>query len=113
MVRETITGVTDPYGRTLKITITGIQQNEPVSGGAGPDGGGVGTSIAYVRAQRDGGGTGRLYYISFQASVMNNLSCTGSVEVFVPHDKGQASVPANAGKRVDTGTLYDSTDAAK
>lgn len=111
MVPETITGVTDPYGRPLTITITGIQQNEPVdfngSTNAGPDASGVGTSIAYVRAQRAGGGAGRLYYISFEASVMSGLDCTGTVEVSVPHDKGQGFVSANTGK------LYDSTQVAR
>lgn len=116
MVPETITGVTDPYGRPLTIKITGIQQNEPLgfngSGNTELDGSGVGGAIAYVRAQRAGGGTGRLYFISFKATVLSSTGCTGMVEVYVPHDKGQGFVPAAAGKHADTvgtGKLYNST----
>lgn len=109
MVAESIVGVTDPYQSPLTITITGIEQDEPVevhgSGNTEPDGSGVGTPIAYVRAERAGGGTGRLYFISFQASVLSNVQCSGMVEVYVPHDLGQGFVPT------DTGQRYDSTQA--
>lgn len=109
MIRETIVGVTDPYGRPFTITITGIEQDEPVevigSGNTEPDGSGVGTSTAYVRAERAGGGTGRLYFISFTASVMPGVACSGTVMTYVPHDQGQGFVP------IDTGQRYDSTRA--
>src|SRR5215472_14975773 len=59
MVPETIIGVTDdPSLPAPAITIVSIQQDEPVlvdgSGNTQPDGSGVGTSTAYVRAERAG-----------------------------------------------------------
>src|SRR4029077_16806981 len=58
MVAETIMGVTDAFGLPMTITVTGIQQDEPVnalgSGNTAPDGSGLTTSTAYVRAERAG-----------------------------------------------------------
>jgi hypothetical protein len=107
MVAETVVGVTDPFDLPTTITITGIQQDEPVetdgSGNTEPDGSGVGTSTAYVRAERAGPGTGRLYFISFSAMDSSGAQCTGMVEAYVPHDQGQGFVPT------DTMQRYDST----
>jgi hypothetical protein len=107
MVSETIVGVTDPFGSPITIVITGILQDEAVaalgSGNTSPDGTGVGTSTAMVRAERAGPGTGRIYFISFSATNTSGEQCTGSVPVFVPHDQGQGFTP------VDTGQRYDST----
>jgi hypothetical protein len=107
MVAETIVGVTDPYGLPTTVTVTGIQQDEPTnalgSGNTAPDGSGVGTSTAYVRAERSGPGTGRLYFISFTATNTQGAQCSGVVQAFVPHDQGQGFTP------VDTGQRYDST----
>lgn len=108
MVAETIIGLTDAYGVVPTITITGIQQDEPVevdgSGNTEPDGSGVGTSMAYVRAERSGPGSGRIYFIYFSATDSLGNSCTNDfVRVFVPHDQGQGS------SAVDTGERYDST----
>lgn len=102
-----IMGVTDPQGFALTTAITSIQQDEPVdvpgSGNTGPDGAGVGTPIAQLRPERSGTGTGRIYFVGFTATNTANLSCNGTVQVYVPHDKGQGTVP------VDTGQRYDST----
>jgi hypothetical protein len=68
-----------------------------------PDGKGVGTSTAEVRAERDGKGDGRVYHIGFTADDGNGGTCSGVVLVGVPHDKGGANDP------VDGGALYDST----
>jgi len=107
MVTETIVGVTDPDNLPITITVTGIQQDEPVqvvgSGNTQPDGSGVGTSIASVRAERSGPGSGRIYFISFSATNTQGAQCTGTVQGFVPHDQGQGFTP------VDTGQRYDST----
>jgi hypothetical protein len=107
MVAETIVGVTDAYNLPTTITVTGIQQDEPVealgSGNTAPDGSGVGTSTAYVRAERAGPGTGRIYFISFSATNTQGAQCNGMVQGFVPHDQGQGFTP------VDTGQRYDST----
>lgn len=106
MVQETIVNVTDPGGLEPMIVITGIRQDEPVltqgSGNTQPDGTGVGTSTAYIRAERAGPGTGRYYYIYFTASDANGM-CTGMVQPYVPHDQGQGFAPT------DLGPLYDST----
>jgi len=108
MVSETIYGVTtDPSLSILSITITGIQQDEPVNargdGNTTPDGNGVGTNTAYVRAERGGPGTGRIYFISFSAQDSGGNVCSGTVMAYVPHDQGQGFNP------VDTGEKYDST----
>jgi len=107
MVTESIVGVTDAFGLPTTITVTGIQQDEPVeangSGNTAPDGSGVGTSTAYVRAERAGPGTGRIYFISFTATDTQGLQCSGVVQANVPHDQGQGFTP------VDTGQRYDST----
>lgn len=107
MVSETIVGVTDPYGLPLMVVVTGIMQDESVaavgSGNTSPDGSGIGTSTAQIRAERAGPGTGRIYFISFSATNSQGGQCTGSVSVFVPHDQGQGFTP------VDTGDRFDST----
>ena len=91
------------------ITIDSIFQDEPVNGtGDGdtaPDGEGVGTPTALVRAERDGGGNGRYYHISFSATDVAGNSCTGVVLVSVPKSQGKN------GEAVDDGPLYDSTVA--
>lgn len=107
MVSESIVGVKDPFDMPLVIVVTAIHQDEPVnatgSGNTSPDGAGVGTSTAMVRAERAGPGTGRIYFISFSATNTSGEQCTGTVPVFVPHDQGQGFTP------VDTGQRYDST----
>jgi uncharacterized repeat protein (TIGR01451 family) len=82
-VTVSIAGVRDPK-------IVGISQDEPLLGrGDGktcPDGKGVGTSSARVRAERSGTGDGRVYRVSFTASDGTGGQCTGSVRICVPHD---------------------------
>jgi hypothetical protein len=105
-VNVDVLGVIDPDGDPVTITITGIYQDEEVdargSGNTAPDGSGVGSSTAAVRAERSGRGNGRVYHISFQADDGRGGACTGTVMVSVPHD--QSGAPA-----VDEGALYDST----
>ncbi len=106
-----ILGVTDPDGDAVTITIDGIFQDEPVEtigdGNFTPDGQGIGTDTAEVRAERIGTkkvpGNGRVYHIRFTADDGNGGSCSGEVLVGVPHDQGSGVVP------VDEGALYDST----
>jgi subtilisin-like proprotein convertase family protein len=104
----TVEGVTDPDGDAVSITITAIFQDESINGqGDGdtcPDGTGVGTSTASVRAERSGLGDGRVYHIFFTADDGNGGTCDGSVTVCVPHDQGQGS------KCGDQGPSDDSTD---
>ena len=110
MVTETIVGVTDPYGLPLVIVVTGIMQDESVaalgSGNTAPDGTGIGTSTARLRAERAGPGTGRIYFISFSATNSQGGQCTGSVSAFVPHDQGQGFTPIDTGQRFDSTQTY-------
>lgn len=104
-----VLGVTDPDGDPVSITITGIKQDEIVDtygdGNFVPDGLGVGTSTAHVRAERSGTakvpGNGRMYHISFTADDGRGMTCAGEVLVGVPHDYF-ALVH-------DGGPIYDST----
>ncbi len=108
-VTISVLGATDPDGDGVTITIEGIFQDEPVDalgdGRFAPDGAGVGSSTAYVRAERSGtnkvAGNGRVYHIGFSADDSNGGACTGEVLVGVPHDKHAAPI--------DDGALYDST----
>jgi hypothetical protein len=107
-----IFGVTDPDNDPLTIIIRRIVQDEPTNtngdGNSWIDGGGLGSSQAWVRAERAGtkkvSENGRIYEIFFDASDGRGKSCTGSVKVGVPHDQG-------SGPAVDDGKRYDSTVA--
>lgn len=107
LVSISIQGVSDPDGDQITLRITGITQDEPVNGlGDGdtsPDGFGVGSEEARIRAERSGTGNGRVYAITFQADDGGGGICTGQVMVGVPHDKGKGRVP------IDDGQDYDST----
>ena len=103
MVDITVTGVTDADGDDITITIDGITQDEEVdakgSGKFSPDGKGVGTATAQVRAERIGDkktpGDGRVYHIAYTASDGQD-SCSGEVSVGVPHDQGQGNTPIDS-----------------
>ena len=103
-------GVTDPDGDPLAITIDGVRQDEPVrgigDGNTGPDGAGVGTGSAQVRAERSGKGNGRVYEISFTADDGEGGSCSGTVKVGVRHDQGKGK---KGGPAVNDGAIFDST----
>jgi len=100
-----LSGVTDPDGDPITLTIDGITQDEPTTGsGQGdksPDGFGIGTDSALVRAERLGTGDGRIYEISFTADDGNGGMCSSSVFVGVPHD--------NKKDPIDSGQFFDST----
>ena len=108
-----ISGVTDPDGDPVSITVAGISQDEPVketgtgSGSTCPDGRGVGTATAHVRAERAGNpripGDGRVYHIGFTAGDGRGGTCRGAVTVCVPHDQRPGA------SCVDGGPLFDST----
>lgn len=108
-VNVDILGVTDPDEDPITINIDEIWQDEPVDtvgdGSFVPDGMGIGTPTAQVRAERSGTdkvpGDGRVYHISFTATDEYGATCDGEVTVGVPHDKKDTPV--------DGGALYDST----
>lgn len=121
MVDISIVGVTDADGDSVTITITRITQDEPLNtvgdGNFEPDGAGVGTSAAQVRAERTGTprvpGNGRVYQISYSASDGRGGECTGSVAVCVPHDQGNRSVCIDDGQRYNSVTgATESTQAS-
>ena len=99
--------VTDPDGDGLTITIDSIFQDEPVDssgdGSFSPDGAGVCSSNAYVRAERAGSGNGRVYHIGFTAEDGMGGACSGEVLVSVPKSQG------SNGAAVDDGAMFDST----
>jgi sugar lactone lactonase YvrE len=88
------------------ITVTGVFQDEPTNGLGDGD-----TAIdaivvngaAQVRAERDGGGDGRVYYINFRATT-DGGSCTGTVTVGVQKDEGKRTA-------IGQGPKFDSTVA--
>lgn len=92
MVLASVLGVTDSDGDPVTIRIELIRQNEPTNGlgdaDTCPDGQGVGTSSAQLRAERSGTGTGRLYTIFFTAEDSRGGTSLGTVKVCVPHDEG-------------------------
>ena len=100
--------MTDANGDAITITIDSIFQDEPVDapdddGNTTPDGQGVGTSVAEVRAERDGLGNGRYYHIFFTADDGYGGTCSGEVLVGVPLSQDPGGAP------IDDGALYDST----
>jgi hypothetical protein len=102
-----IMGATDPDGDPLTITVTDIYQDEPVfdmdAGLTAPDGFGVGTSRAEVRSERAGKGNGRVYNVIFTAQDTFSNSCSGTVQIKVPKNRGKKGGP------FDDGPVYDST----
>jgi hypothetical protein len=84
-----------------------IYQDEAVNGSGNedtaPDVDGLGTTTALVRVERDGGGNGRFYHIAFKVTDSSGNSCSGTVLVSVPQNKGKN------GAAVDDGSLFDST----
>ena len=108
-VDVTVLGVTDPDGDPVTITIDSIFQDEPTDtfgdGAFTPDGMGVGTDTASVRAERTGSknvpGNGRVYYIAFTAEDGLGGACDAVAEVGVPHDVKDMPI--------GEGPLYDST----
>jgi hypothetical protein len=103
-----IVGVIDPDGDPVTLVITAIHQDEPVTSGGSvgtcPDADGVGTAHARVRAERSGGGDGRVYHLSVRATDGRGGRCTTTVAVCVPHDEG------HGGRCVDQGPLFNSAE---
>ena len=116
-----VLGLTDPDGDAISTTVDSIRQDEPVDtvgdGSFTPDGRGIGTDAAEVRAEpqcarslwlgseRAGSkkvpGNGRVYHIRFTADDGEGGSCSGELVVGVPHDQRSVAV--------DDGALFDST----
>jgi hypothetical protein len=109
LVRVDIVGVTDPDSRdAVSITVTGVTQDEPVTGlGDGdttPDAVMQGNHVL-LRAERAGMDDGRVYHVHFIATdhAVTGGSCTGMVMVGVPYSLKSGASPH------DGGQVYDST----
>lgn len=106
-----VQGVLDSEGNEAEITIDSIFQDEPVRGGnkngsgnTCPDGRGLASDTAWVRAERSGVlSNGRVYAIQFTATGADGLVCQGVVRTCVPHDQGHGL------GCIDDGQLYEST----
>ena len=100
-----ILGITDADGDTLTVTIESIFQDEPVNGtgdgSTAPDAYGYMMHVALLRAERDGGGNGRVYHVTFRATDPLGYACTGTVQVSVPLNQGKK------GAAVDDGPLFE------
>jgi uncharacterized repeat protein (TIGR01451 family) len=100
LVDGQIADVTDPDGDPITLAVTGIQQDEPINGGAdgntAPDATiGSGGSFS-VRAERAGTGDGRVYGIAFRATDGLGGQCTATLLAGVPHDQGNGATPVNS-----------------
>ncbi|HMJ04671.1 MAG TPA: PKD domain-containing protein, partial [Chthoniobacterales bacterium] len=103
LVSVGITGVTDPNNNAT-ITITGVTQDEPTNGQGDGD-----TPIdaiinsdgtVLLRAERSGGGDGRVYRIAFTARDLEG-STSGVVKVGVPKSKKDDAI--------ESAGVFDST----
>jgi len=101
-----ISGVTDPDGDPVTITVTGITQDEPqdsiADGDTCPDGLIEPDGSAWIRIERQGLGNGRVYAISFTAADSAGNSSSGVVTVCVPRRSGDPCL--------DDGQIFDSLD---
>jgi len=97
LVSVSILGVTDPDGDPVSIRIDQIRQNEPVTGlqdETRPDGTGIGSSTAMIRAESSRPHDRRTYTIDFTASDGKGGTCQGNVKVRVPNDSKGEGEPA-------------------
>jgi spore coat protein A len=127
MVPVKITGVTDSTGAAVSIHVTRVTQDEPIShrasAGAAPaashpgpgamamgheaDDGCVDAEVVdgqlYIRRERQDGGNGRVYRVSFTAVASDGGAADGTVTVGVPSKAGVRLV-------IDDGQAYNSRE---
>jgi hypothetical protein len=95
---------TDVDGDLVTVSVSSIFQDEPTNGlGDGDTSPDATLSPAQVRAERSGTGDGRVYVVTVTADDGNGGTCSGSVDIFVPHSMKK---PITA---VNSGATYDST----
>ncbi len=103
-VSVSIGGVTDLEGNPVTIALTSIFQDEWRTYSGTPDGTGLGTSMARLRASRLNYGNGRVYHLRFTATDARGDACNGLVKVCVPMQQGGTCV--DGGPRVDSTQSY-------
>jgi hypothetical protein len=96
-VLVTLSGATDPdQGDTVSDAITGVTQDERLlgtgSGDTSPDAKLASGGSVSIRAERSGGGDGRVYTIAFTVTDSHGATCSGTTTVSVPHDAAHAAV---------------------
>ncbi len=114
LVHVDVLGVTDPDGDPVTIVVTGITQDEAVTGGG--SGGtcsdaAIHDGAAQVRAERSGQGNGRVYHIAFLADDGKGGTCEGTVRVCVPHDKATATAARTRASTTGSSTRRSSPAA--
>ncbi len=85
-----VRGVSDADGDLVTLRIVGVSQDEPVnevgSGNTCPDAV-IKQDTVSLRAERAGGGDGRVYRVTFEAEDPLGARCSAVVRVCVPHDR--------------------------
>ena len=87
--------VSDNCDSEPEVVVTSIESNEPINakgvgdGNTSPDWEIIDGTI-WLRAERDGTGTGRIYTITYTVTDACGNSSTATVEVTVPHDQGKS-----------------------
>jgi hypothetical protein len=103
LVLITIDGVVDPDGDPVSISATSVLQDEAVEGqGSGNTEFDAQLAPLAVRAERSGQGNGRVYTISFMADDGRGGTCSGTVQVCVPHDRGAGAACIDDGARFNS-----------
>ena len=104
MEAVSITNVADSNDDQVVVTVTGVTQDEPVTGSHGgdtsPDAIIQGNTVL-LRTERSAPGNGRVYEVHFTADDGQGGTCSGVARVQVPSTK--------KGTAVDDGQLHDST----
>jgi hypothetical protein len=105
LVPVSISGVTDPEGGLVTISIVEVTQDEPVQGlGSGdtfPDALVVNPNVQ-LRAERAGKGNGRVYRITFRATDVLGAECRGTLNVGVPKSNDGATAVENPFRIIST-----------
>jgi len=88
----------DVDGDTVTVAISSIFQDEPTNGlGDGDTSPDANLALGQVRAERSGTGDGRVYVITMTASDGEGGSCSGTVQVIVPHSMKKPVTAVNSG----------------
>jgi dipeptidyl aminopeptidase/acylaminoacyl peptidase len=92
----TLSGATDPDNDPVTLTITGVTQDEPLTGPGdrtSPDAAAGDASYdVQLRAERSSRGDGRVYRVAFDAADGFGATCSGVAKVGVPLRKGSTAI---------------------